>query len=89
MRLTSDFAGSSLKDYQTDVIWRRTMNYAASVGDNNSVYFDDEREGGVVAPPMFSVAVTWPLLWNSVLQGSWREASSFAWIGSIPLNRSG
>jgi acyl dehydratase len=37
------------------------MNYAASVGDNNPVYFDDEREGGVVAPPMFSVAVTWPV----------------------------
>ena len=61
MRLSSDFAGSSLKDYETTVIWRRTMNYAASVGDNNPVYFDDEREGGVVAPPMFSVAVTWPV----------------------------
>jgi acyl dehydratase len=61
MRLTSDFAGSSLKDYETLVTWRRTMNYAASVGDNNSFYFDDERAGGVVAPPMFSVAVTWPV----------------------------
>ena len=61
LRLTSDFAGSSLKDYETEVIWRRTMNYAASVGDNNSVYFDDERKGGVVAPPMFSVTVTWPV----------------------------
>lgn len=61
LRLTSDFAGSSLKDYETKVLWRRTMNYAASVGDNNAVYFDDEREGGVVAPPMFSVAVTWPV----------------------------
>lgn len=61
MRLSSAFAGSILKDYETIVTWRRSMNYAASVGDNNSVYFDDERDGGVVCPPMFSVAITWPV----------------------------
>jgi acyl dehydratase len=61
VKIAGHFAGSSLKDYRTEVTWRRTMNYAAAVGDNNPVYFDDEREGGVVAPPMFSVAVTWPI----------------------------
>jgi len=37
------------------------MNYAAAVGDHNPCYFDDEREEGIIAPPMFSVAATWPI----------------------------
>lgn len=69
MKLDTSLAGTSLKDYTTHITWRRTMNYAAAVGDNNPVYFDDEREGGIVAPPMFAVAVTWPIserLWEYV-----------------------
>ncbi len=36
------------------------MNYAASIGDHNPWYFDDERDGGIIAPPMLVVALTWP-----------------------------
>ena len=61
MKLDTDFAGMCFKEFQTDITWRRTMNYAAAVGDHNPLYFDDEREGGVIAPPMFAVAVTWPI----------------------------
>ncbi len=61
MKLHTDFTGMCLREYQTEISWRRTMNYAAAVGDRNPFYFDDEREGGVIAPPMFSVAVTWPI----------------------------
>ena len=61
VKLSTDFAGSSLREYRTEVTWRRTMNYAAAVGDNNPVYFNDERPGGVIAPPMFAVALTWPI----------------------------
>ncbi|MEW6110922.1 MAG: MaoC family dehydratase N-terminal domain-containing protein, partial [Thermodesulfobacteriota bacterium] len=61
MKLDTNFAGISLKTYQTEVTWRRTMNYAAAIDDHNPVYFDDEREGGIIAPPMFAVAVTWPI----------------------------
>jgi acyl dehydratase len=35
------------------------MNYAASIGDDNPWYLDDTREGGVVAPPMLAIALTW------------------------------
>jgi len=45
------------------------MNYAASIGDNNPCYFDDERERGVIAPPAFSVALTWPIserIWDYI-----------------------
>lgn len=36
------------------------MNYAAAVGDDNPRYFDDEHPDGIVAPPLFGVAATWP-----------------------------
>jgi len=62
MELSSRFVGTPLKDYHTEITWRRTMNFAAAVDDNNDCYMDDEREGGIIAPPMFSVAVTWPIL---------------------------
>jgi acyl dehydratase len=62
MEMDSRFAGAPLKAYHTEIHWRDTMNYAAAVGDANPHYFDDERPEGVVAHPMFCVAVTWPIL---------------------------
>jgi acyl dehydratase len=38
------------------------MNYAAAIGDPNPLYFDDERPEGIIAPPLFPVAVTWPAI---------------------------
>lgn len=64
MRIDSDIAGARLKEYTTGVTWRQTTNYAASVGDMNPRYFDDLREGGIIAPPMFAVAVSWPIQQN-------------------------
>jgi acyl dehydratase len=62
MELSSDLVGTALKPYSREITWRETMNYAAAVGDDNPRYFDDERDRGIVAPPLFSVAVTWPIL---------------------------
>jgi len=31
------------------------------VQDRNPWYFDDERAGGIIAPPMQAVALTWPI----------------------------
>jgi len=62
MELSSDLVGTALKPYRREVSWRETMNYAAGVGDDNPWYFDDERDQGIVAPPLFNVAVTWPIL---------------------------
>ena len=61
MELSSKFVGTRLKDFNLSVTWRDTMNYAAAVEDHNPAYFDDEQAGGIVAPPMFSVAATWPV----------------------------
>ena len=61
MKLSSRFAGMALGGYEAAVTWRDTMNYAASVGDRHPLYFDDEAQAGIIAPPMYSVAFTWPI----------------------------
>ncbi|MBN1664861.1 MAG: MaoC family dehydratase N-terminal domain-containing protein [Deltaproteobacteria bacterium] len=64
MKLSSGFAGSTLKEYDCAVSTRWIMNYAAAIGDPNPRYFNDERQEGIVAPPMFPAAATWPILEN-------------------------
>jgi len=62
VEISSELTGTPLKDFVTGISWRRTTNYAAAINDVNPRYFDDERPDGLVAPPMFSVALTWPIL---------------------------
>ncbi|MFX0152426.1 MAG: MaoC/PaaZ C-terminal domain-containing protein [Candidatus Hodarchaeota archaeon] len=64
MEIDSTFVGTSLKKYSCKVNWRDIMNYAAATEDNNQKYFDDEKEEGIVAPPMFAVSKSWPILEN-------------------------
>jgi acyl dehydratase len=64
MEISSDFFGTPLKPYQAAVHWRDTMNYAAAIKDGNPHYFDDERREGIIGPPMFAVAATWPIIEN-------------------------
>jgi acyl dehydratase len=61
MKISSTLLGAEIAGRETTVAWRRTTNYAASLGDGNVRYFDDTGERGLVAPPMFAVALTWPL----------------------------
>ena len=62
MRIDSSLVGTEIAGLEREVTWRETMNYAAAVGDANPRYLDDTRDGGVVAPPLFAVAVTWPIM---------------------------
>lgn len=64
MKISDKFVNTKLKEYQVKVDWRHIMNYAASIEDDNPLYFDDEKEGGIIAPPMYIVAVTWPIIEN-------------------------
>jgi acyl dehydratase len=64
MKLTSDFVGAALKEYACRISARQTMNYAAAIGDSNPLYFNDERPEGIIAPPLFPVAMTWPIIEN-------------------------
>ena len=58
MKIGTDYVNAPLKDYSVKIHWRNTMNYAASLNDNNPYYFDDERKDGIVAPPIYAVAIT-------------------------------
>lgn len=64
MEVSSDHVGAFTKVIETEVSARLSMNYAASIGDNNPLYFDDTRPGGIVATPLLSVALTWPFSGN-------------------------
>jgi len=66
-RISADLVGRELPPLDRAVSWRDTTNYAAAVGDANPRYLDDTDARGLVAPPLFAVAVTWPLL--SAVQG--------------------
>jgi acyl dehydratase len=62
MELDPSVVGISLRPFHAKVKWRHLMNYAAAIHDENPIYFDDENDRGLIAHPMFCVALTWPLL---------------------------
>ena len=61
-KVDSAAVGRQFSPHDRDVTWRDITNYAAAVGDTNPRYVDDSRQGGIVAPPMFAAAVTWPVM---------------------------
>jgi acyl dehydratase len=64
MNINSSLTGTLTKDYCTTVSWRPAMNYAAAINDSNEIYLNDEREGGIIAHPMYATALTWPISGN-------------------------
>jgi len=63
MVINSSYVGTQLKEYSTDVNQYQIMNYAAAIGDENPLYFNDQGRT-IIAPPMFAVATTWPISGN-------------------------
>lgn len=64
MRIDTAYVGTRLHPYETTVTARQTTNYAAAVGETDACYYDDTASGGVIAHPVFPVAVTWPVTLN-------------------------
>jgi len=64
MELQSNLVRTSLKDCASSVSWRDIMHYAAAINDNNPCYLDDERDGGIIAHPLFPVSLTLPIVEN-------------------------
>jgi hypothetical protein len=64
MMISSDIVGLPLREYRTEITWRQTTNYAAGIGDMNSLFTDDCREEGITAHPIFVVALSWPIIQN-------------------------
>jgi acyl dehydratase len=63
MIINSSYVNTQLKEYSTVVNWYHIMNYAAAIGDENPLYFNDQGRT-IIAPPMFAVATTWPVSGN-------------------------
>ncbi len=64
MKLDSKLAGTRLAPHNANITWRDTTNFAGAIQDSNPLYFDDRKKQGILAPPTFPVAVTWPILSN-------------------------
>ena len=62
--MNSNLVGSDITGIERLISLRDTTNYAASIKDLNPRYFDDSKDEGVAAPPMFAIAVTWPMMEN-------------------------
>lgn len=62
LTVDSKFVGVPWKEDIKEITWRDTTNYAASLNDMNPLYFDDEREGGIYASPMFPVTLCWHII---------------------------
>ena len=63
MIINSSYVGTQFKEYSTAVNQYQIMNYAAAIGDENPLYFNDQGRT-IIAPPMFAVATTWPISGN-------------------------
>ncbi len=74
MQIDSAHVGTRLIPHRAVVDWRWMTNYAAAVGDANPCYLDDTRSAGIIAHPVFPVAVTWPV---TLHLDRYMEGSSF------------
>ena len=59
--IDTQLVGIPWKKAHRHIGWRETTNYAAATHDMNPLYIDDERDAGIIAPPMFAVTLGWPI----------------------------
>jgi acyl dehydratase len=52
--------GFEIGPYESELTTRQVLAYAAGLGETAEVYFDDARDGGIVAPPMMAIPIEWP-----------------------------
>jgi acyl dehydratase len=64
MPLNKAAVGKEYPPVQSTVTLEALQKYARAYNDDNPAYFDARRPDGIIAPPMFAVAVTW----QSVMQ---------------------
>jgi acyl dehydratase len=59
MPLNREFIGREYPPLSATVTLEALQSYARAYNDDNPRYFDASAPGGIVAPPMFGVVVTW------------------------------
>ncbi len=66
MPLNKACEGKHYPSVTTDVTREAIEKYARAYNDHNPAFFDPKRPGGIVAPPLFGVVVTWLSLLQAV-----------------------
>jgi acyl dehydratase len=60
MPLNKHLVGKEYPPTTTEATLEAMQNYARAYNDNNPAFFDANRAGGIVAPPMYAVVALWP-----------------------------
>jgi hypothetical protein len=60
IKISSEIVGSRIKPYRFKVTARHISNYAASIFDENSIYYDTDQE--ITAHPLFPVRISWQII---------------------------
>jgi acyl dehydratase len=66
MPLNQECVGREYPPVSKEVTAAAAQAYARAYNDDNPAYFDQRRAGGIVAPPMFAVVVTWDAIMQVV-----------------------
>ena len=67
MPLNQACVGRQYPPVTTNVTLDAIQNYARAYNDDNPAFFDPSRPGGIVAPPMFGVTVSWDALMKAMM----------------------
>jgi len=67
MPLNQACVGRQYPPVTTNVTLDAIQNYARAYNDDNPAFFDSSRPGGIVAPPMFGVSVSWDALMRAMM----------------------
>jgi acyl dehydratase len=67
MPLNKACTGKEYPPVTTEVTAGATQKYARAYNDDNPAFFETARPGGIVAPPMFGVVVTWQSVMGAVM----------------------
>src|SRR5271170_7459845 len=68
MPLNNACVGREFPAVTTDVTLDALQRYARAYNDDNPAFFDANRAGGIIAPPMFGVTVTWGALMKAMME---------------------
>lgn len=59
MPLKKEAVGVETDEFTYDVEAAKTIAYAKATNETNPIFLDEGREGGIIAPPIFSVVPAW------------------------------
>jgi acyl dehydratase len=68
--MNKECVGREYPPITSDVTLAAMQDYARAYNDDNPAFFDASRPGGIVAPPMFAVAVTWDAVMGAAMDPS-------------------